>query len=156
MPYTIRDFRPDDQQAVFDLVIAGLSQRFDEARPEFNPDLYDIQADYIDQGATFLLVESGGALIGCGALIKENGSDIIARIVRVSVRAELQGRGLGRMISELLLDRARERGFSKVLVETNSDWTNALRLYKSCGFTETHRVKAADFDFIEVHMELDL
>ena len=156
MAHQIRTFQPVDQQVVFDLILSGLGQRFDEIRPEYNPDIYDIQRHYLDEDASFIVVEDGGYIIGCGALVKEDGSDVIARIVRVSVRTDQQGKGLGRMMSMHLIDLARKRGFSKVLVETNSEWTSALRLYQSCGFTETHRVKSEDFDFVEVHMELAL
>lgn len=159
MTYTFRDFHPYDQAIVQQLVLEGLGQRFGEIRPEYNPDLMDIQAHYIDQGATFLVAESigfGSDIIGCGALIKENGSDAVARIVRVSVREDQQGQGLGRAISQRLIDIAKARGFSKILVETNSDWASALHLYQSCGFVETHRRQAEDFDFIEVHMEMEL
>lgn len=156
MTHTLRPFHPTDQPAVFELILAGLGQRFDDLKPEYNPDLYDIQASYINQGATVLVVEHQGAIIGCGALVKENRSDTVARIVRVSVRTDHQGKGLGRRISEQLLAVARERKFTTVLVETNSGWTSALRLYRSLGFTETHRVQSEDFDFIEVHMELSL
>lgn len=156
MAHQIRTFQPVDQQVVFDLILSGLGQRFDEIRPEYNPDIYDIQRHYLDEDASFIVVEDGGHIIGCGALVKEDGSDVIARIVRVSVRTDQQGKGLGRMMSMHLIDLARKRGFSKVLVETNSEWTSALRLYQSCGFTETHRVKSEDFDFVEVHMELAL
>ncbi len=157
MTVTMRDFQPDDQHTVFDLIIAGLGQHFDAIKPEYNPDLLDIQASYIDKGATFLVVEADdGEIVGCGALIKAHGSDSVARIVRVSVRADQQGKGLGRTISQQLIATARARGFSKILVETNSDWTTALRLYQSCGFSETHRCKSTEFDFIEVHMEMTL
>lgn len=157
MTVTMRDFQPDDQRTVFDLIIAGLGQHFDDIKPEYNPDLFDIQANYIDKGATFLVVEDDdGEIVGCGALIKEHGSDTIARIVRVSVRADQQGKGLGRAISQQLIARAKKRGFDKILVETNHDWTTALHLYQSCGFSETHRCKSPDFDFIEVHMEMTL
>lgn len=154
--FKARPFQTTDQDRVFALIMTGLGQRFDEVKPEHNPDLFDIQTHYIDRDATFIVVETDDQLIGCGALIKENSSKTVARIVRVSVHADYQGRGLGRTISEKLLATARERGFSKVLVETNQDWTSALRLYKALGFRETHRVKADAFDFIEVHMALAL
>lgn len=155
MSYIIRDFQPDDQDTVYALIIEGLGQRFDEVKPEYNPDLLDIQAKYIQQGASFIVLEVEGEMIACGALIKEHGSNEVARIVRVSVRADQQGKGLGRIISDRLIVIAKDRRFSKIVVETNDDWTSALRLYQACGFTETHRVKS-EYDYTELHMELAL
>ena len=152
----MRPFEPADQDVVFRLINAGLAQRFGTADESLNPDIYDIQAHYVDQDAVFLVVEdTAGVIIGCGALIHENGSDEIARIVRVSVREDHQGRGLGRKISMALLDEAREKGYQRVLVETNADWTSALCLYKSLGFTEDSRTPGA-FDYTEVNMSLNL
>ena len=105
----------------------------------------------------FLVVEDDdGTIIGCGALIHENGSDEVARIVRVSVAKSQQGRGLGQAISQRLIDAAREKGYQRVLVETNADWTSALRLYQTCGFEEYDRTVNAPYGFTEVHMRLDL
>jgi GNAT superfamily N-acetyltransferase len=138
------------------LVLAGLGQRFGHVDASLNPDLDDIQGEYIDAGASVIIAEADGNMIGCGALIKENGSDAVARIVRVSVLSGWQGRGLGKAISERLIAIARERAFSRVLVETNSDWDSALRLYQGCGFVEYDRIYVPEFDFTEVHMALDL
>lgn len=155
MSQTLRNFHPDDQDVVYSLIIEGLGQRFDEVKPEYNPDLLDIQANYIQQGATFLILESEGEIIACGALIKEHGSNKIARIVRVSVRADQQGNGFGRYISQQLIITARERQFNKIVVETNDDWESALRLYQSLGFKETHRVKT-EYGYTELHMAMTL
>jgi hypothetical protein len=47
-----------------------------------------------------------------------------------------------------LLTKARDRGFSSVVVETNDDWYGALKLYQGCGFVEYERRAG------EVHMML--
>ena len=152
----LRQFHPEDQESVRNLILEGLGQRFGFIEAKFNPDLDDLQANYIDQGATVLIVEENETIIGCGALIKENGSDEVARIVRVSVDIQHQGRSIGRMISQKLIDTAQKRNFRQILVETNSDWNSALRLYRSLGFVEYQRTYAAEFDFTEVHMAMDL
>jgi N-acetylglutamate synthase-like GNAT family acetyltransferase len=152
----MRPFRPEDQSVVYALILEGLGQRFGKIDSSLNPDLSDIQSSYVDQDATFLVVEHDREIIGCGALILENGSREIARIVRVSVRGDQQGKGMGRKISERLIAIARERGFKRILVETNSDWDSALTLYQTCGFVEYDRVFVEAFGFTEVHMALGL
>ena len=152
----IRAFRSADQEEVRALILAGLGQRFGHVDETVNPDLNDIQTHYVEQGASVLVVEDGEDIIGCGALIREYGSDEVARIVRVSVRANRQGEGIGRAISERLVEIAGARGFKRVLVETNDGWYSALRLYQSCGFVEYQRTRDKRFGFIEVHMQLAL
>lgn len=155
----IRDFRTDDQAVVQALINQGLAQRFGEVDKSMNPDVADIQCHYIDQDAVFLVVEdtaNENVIAGCGALIHENGSDDIARIVRVSVREDMQGRGLGRVISQRLIARAREKGYRQILVETNDDWTNALRLYQSLGFVEVSQTPMLAHEYTEINMALNL
>lgn len=154
--WTIRPFTPADQTAVFKLVNAGLGQRFEKTDPSYNPDLVDIYQSYIAQGDWFVVVDGPQGIIGCGALVHENGRSDVARIVRVSVRADQQGQGLGRLISQHLINLAREQQFQQILVETNSDWYDALHLYQSCGFTEYERTVSEAFGFTEVHMVLNL
>ena len=154
--YIIRTFTPEDQLAVRALILDGLASRFGVADPTYTPDLDDIEAHYVAQGETVLVALDEGRIVGCGMLRRENRSDQIGRIVRMSVAADQQGRGLGRQIGEALLAAARERGFNQVLLETNDDWHSALRLYAALGFSEVERLPNPDFGFIEVHMALKL
>lgn len=152
----MRPFERVDQVVVRALIMRGLASRFEVLDESANPDVDDIWANYCAHGETFLVALVGDEIVGCGALIREHGSDETARIVRVSVDAAHQGRGLGRKISERLIEAARERGFGEILVETNDDWTSALRLYQSLGFVEYDRAVNADFGFVEVHMRMRL
>jgi ribosomal protein S18 acetylase RimI-like enzyme len=152
----LRAFSLADSATVRTLIQEGLKQRFGFLLEDANPDIDDFQAHYLDKGATVLVLEQNGQIIGCGALIKENGSDTVARIVRVSVDASQQGRGYGHLISRRLIDTAIERGFTRIEVETNDDWDSALRLYKSLGFIEYKRVHVPEYDFTEVHMAMEL
>ena len=154
MNWQLRDYQPEDEEAVRTLVLAGLEQRFGVLIDGLNPDLDDLETHYIEQGASIIVVEWYRKIIGCGMLIKEDGSDEVARIVRVSVAREMQGQGLGKVISQRLLEIAKQRGFEQVLVETNSDWYSALKLYMGLGFVETKRVDVPEWNFTEVHMAL--
>ncbi len=152
----LRSFQPADQAVVRALILAGLGSRFGTVDESLNPDVDDIQGFYVQAGETVLVAEHGGRLVGSGVLHRENGSDRVGRIVRVSVADFMQGRGLGKRISQALLEAARVRQFQQVLVETNADWTSALRLYQGLGFSETRRVEVPEYGYTEVHMVLDL
>jgi putative acetyltransferase len=152
----IRPLQPEDADAARQLILAGLGQRFGAVDTALNPDLNTLWDTYSQPGTVFLVAEADGRIVGCGALIPEAGADNTARIVRVSVAADVQGRGLGRRISQALLDSARAQGIARVLVETNADWDSALRLYQALGFREERREINNTFGFVEVHMALDL
>ncbi len=55
---------------------------------------------------------------------------------RMYVRKSAAGRGVGRQLCLALLDLAKANGFSKMVLDTSRDMTEAIGLYRSCGFTD--------------------
>ena len=147
-PIAIRPFRPDDQAITRRLILAGLGDHFGTIDETLNPDLDDITATYVDQGACVVVAERGGEIVGAGTLkVEEPG---VGRLVRMTVAREIRGRGLGRQLVNHLLDEARRRGYHRVVVETTDDWQDAIGLYRACGF-QTEGFRNGD-----IHMYLDL
>lgn len=135
---TLRDLRLADQQVVRALVLDGLRDRWGDAYdPTANPDLDDIWATYVARGAEVVVAEHDGALVGTGTLRPE--PDGSGRILRMSVASSLRRRGVARAIVEELVGRAARRGLEPVVVLTDTPWTSAVELYRSCGFTEVGR-----------------
>jgi N-acetylglutamate synthase-like GNAT family acetyltransferase len=148
MSVLIRPFEPRDQQAARRLILHGLGEHFgfiDETR---NPDLDDIQANYVAQGHVFVVAERDGELVGTGGLTIVD--EHAGRIVRMSVDRAYRRRGIGRTLVMYLLDRARERGFARVFVSTEHGWEDAIGFYKHCGFIEYNR------DEVNVYFERSL
>ena len=146
-PVNIRPFAPTDQAAARALILEGLREHWGWLDPRLNPDLVDIAASYIAPGHVFFVAEIGQTLAGTGALIIHGD---MGQIVRVTVRSQWRRRGSGRALVIALLDAARARGLIRVWMETNDDWSDAIGLYRRCGFQE--------FDHREgcVFMALDL
>lgn len=144
----IRPFAAGDQGAARRLVLAGLGDHFGEIDGTRNPDLDDIAAHYIRAGRLFLLAERDGEVVGTGALVEEGPT--IGRLVRMSVDRRHRGQGIGRALVGHLVEAARARGYRRLLVETNDDWTDAIGLYVACGFVEEDRRDG------EVHLALTL
>jgi ribosomal protein S18 acetylase RimI-like enzyme len=57
-----------------------------------------------------------------------------AHLEDLFVSAGARGSGLGRQLVEAALERARERGAARILLDTNESNEAALRLYRSVGF----------------------
>jgi GNAT superfamily N-acetyltransferase len=72
---------------------------------------------------------------GCVAL--RTLRDGICEVKRLFVRAEHQGLGVGRQLTEALIDLARRRGFSTMRLDTGDLRTEAHALYRSLGFVPT-------------------
>jgi GNAT superfamily N-acetyltransferase len=137
VPIIIRPFEPRDQIAARQLILNGLGEHFgwiDETR---NPDLDDIETSYIQRGHAFVVAEIDGEPIGTGGLITVDAKT--ARVVRMSVRRNHRRKRIGGALVTHLLDVARQRGFTRVIVATERGWDDAIGLYKHCGFTEYAR-----------------
>lgn len=128
----IRPFRPEDQDDSRDLILSGLGEHFGHIDPKLNPDIDDIQTLYLSAGHQFVVATIDTGIVGTGGLLAENQEE--GRIVRVSVDRQIRGQGIGRAIVNHLVSIARDRGFKRILVETNKDWYPAISLYRRAGF----------------------
>lgn len=138
MAVVLRAFEPGDQDAVRDLVLAGLAERWGSAfDPGRNTDLDDLVASYLSRGSEIVVAVDRGSIVATGTLVPDGPRR--GRIVRVSVDAGRRGEGLGRRVVEELVRRAGESGMQQVVVSTDTPWLSAMALYRSCGFTELGR-----------------
>lgn len=102
----------------------------------FANELAALPGEYGLPGGALLLAYAGDALAGCGALRPCSGTDYpnACEIKRLYVRPAMRRLGLGRTLALALIDRAREAGYSVVLLDTFSE-TEAVRgLYADLGF----------------------
>lgn len=134
--FVIRPFHPTDQAATKQLILAGLVDHWGTLNPTLNPDLNDIAQSY--QGETFLLAVQGDDIVGCGALIEEEGDVGYGRIVRMSVKKTHQRQGIGQRILKHLETAARQRHFHTILLETTETWDDAISFYLANGYKITH------------------
>lgn len=148
MDVIFRSFVPADQAAVRTLVLNGLGDHFGAIDETLNPDLDDIASHYLAAGHRVLVVEKNGEIVGSGILIEEDPTT--GRLVRMSVDKRQRGHGIGKRLVRQLTEEARGRGYTRLLIETNDDWWDAIGLYTACGFTEFDRRDG------EIHMALEL
>lgn len=126
----IERFTPADQPAARALILAGLEERWGVLDPSLNLDLNDIAASYA--AGAFFVARMGGRLIGTGALLPED--EGMGRIVRMSVDPRYRRCGIGTRILQVLLDEARARGYSTIVLETTETWDDAIAFYLHHGF----------------------
>jgi ribosomal protein S18 acetylase RimI-like enzyme len=104
----------------------------------FEQELLDLPGEYAQPRGALLLAWTGGVLVGCCALRPLDASDYAnaAEMKRLFVRPAYRGQGLGRLLTEAILDAARAAGFSCVLLDTLDDMESARALYEDLGFVE--------------------
>jgi GNAT superfamily N-acetyltransferase len=144
---TIRPFQPEDQTAVKSLILDGLRERWKNLDSSKNPDLDDIAASY--GAGWFRVAVHAGRIVGTGALIPRAEDEMEIR--RMSVRRDLRRRGIGGAILRRLIDDARASGCRRIILETTSDWKDAVAFYQKRGFCITHQQGGDTYFLLELN-----
>jgi GNAT superfamily N-acetyltransferase len=126
----------DHTRAIFQEYAATLS--VDLSFQGFEQELLDLPGEYASPRGALLLALMDGVLAGCCALRPLDTSDYAnaAEMKRLFVRPNSRGFGLGRLLTEAILDAARSAGFSCVLLDTLDEMESARALYEDLGFVE--------------------
>lgn len=130
---------PDEWDAVRDIFreyAASLS--VDLCFQNFDAELAQLPGDYAPPRGLLLLALVDGAVAGCCALRPLDTADYpnAAEMKRLYVRRAFRGFGLGRELTEAILDGARRAGYASVLLDTLDDMESARALYADLGFEE--------------------
>ena len=121
---------------IFREYAAGLS--VDLCFQNFDAELAGLPGDYAAPGGALLLAFVDGALAGCGAVRALADADYAnaCEMKRLYVRAAFRRYGLGRLLTQRLMDCARTAGYSVLLLDTLDDMEAARGLYTTLGFEE--------------------
>lgn len=126
--------------------------KYDEERQL--ADMEDIQSSYFDNGGTFLVMTTEGTVIGMGALRRYKDQAEIGEIRRLWFLPEYHGQGLGYRMMQALLEIARQKGYRRVRLTTDSVYqSRAYNFYLRLGFRV---IPHYGDDPYEISMELQL
>lgn len=105
---------------------------------DFDNELATLPGDYAAPQGVILLAFVDEQLAGCGAFRPYVDCDYsnACELKRLYVRPAFRGFGLGRQLTETLLECARSTGYSTVLLDTLDDMEVARELYESLHFEE--------------------
>ena len=140
----IRRYRCGDRGAVWRL--HNLALREVDAHPgsgQWDRDLHHVEAEYLAAGGEFLVGVIGERVVAMGALRRH--TNRCAEITRMRVHPDVQRCGLGTRLLVALERCARQRGVTRLLVETTAEQKAALRLYQGSGYRETGRRRHGPF-----------
>ncbi len=111
-----------------------------------NPDKY-----FLATGGAILLASQGDIYLGTSAL-KPMGNDAY-ELCKMGVSELARGFGIGYLIGEAAIKKAKELGAKRVYLETNSSLTPALTLYAKLGFTRVENF-ISPYQRADVAMEM--
>lgn len=88
----------------------------------------------LDKGGNIFIALLDGVPVGTCALIVR---DIVTcELAKMAVDDQAQGHGIGYLLGLALIEKARERGFSRIVLEGNTKMTASISLYRKLGFKE--------------------
>jgi ribosomal protein S18 acetylase RimI-like enzyme len=144
----MRGYVMSDGPAVWELHKAALaSTGADRGDGPWDDDLRDITRSYVHADGAFLVVTDEGTLVAMGGM-RQADDPHTAEIKRMRVAPGYQRRGRGRELLEALLGEARERGYSRVVLDTTTVQIAAQRLYELAGFAEVGRQPIDSFTVV--------
>ena len=130
----IRTASNEDIPSIKKLVF-GVLKEFDllPAPETTDADLNDIEGNYLRPGGLFEVIENhDGHLMGTVGVFPVDSKTCELR--KMYFAPEVRGAGLGKFILRRVIDRAKELGFARVVLETSSKLPAAKRLYEGFGF----------------------
>lgn len=99
---------------------------------DFEREMADLETEYGPPRGTFLIAVEAGTAIACVGLRPLTPPD--GEIKRLYVIPGARGRGVGRLLAAKAVERAREMGYGRLLLDTLPTMIQARSLYASLGF----------------------
>lgn len=150
--FEIREYQPSDREAVLRLHHQALEETGTDIRGDYFADLNDIDASYPQSGGAFLVGVLQGKMVAMGGYLPRGRETV--EIQRMRVDPQQQRRGFGRRMLDALERRAHEAGFTAIRLETTTQQTSAMALYKSRGYREVSRGSKLGFEAVRYEKSL--
>lgn len=100
----------------------------------FSAELAGLHEIYAPPDGCMLLARDGGELAGCVGVRRYD--ETRGELKRLYLRPAYRGTGLGRVLAERAIAKARGLGYSGILLDTLPQMAAAQALYRSMGFAE--------------------
>lgn len=101
----------------------------------FLREIAGLPGEYTPPGGALFLASVGPAAVGCAALRRVSAET--AEMKRLFVRSGYRGKSIGRALVSSTLERARELGYDRLVLDTLPRMENAIALYRGMGFSPT-------------------
>lgn len=115
-----------------------------------NPDSY-----IIDKGGTILVALYNGEAVGVCALLRMDDPEYDYELAKMAVSPKAQGKNIGYLLGQAIIDQAKNMGASKLYLESNTILKPAINLYHKLGFIKVAG-RPSPYERSNIQMELIL
>jgi putative acetyltransferase len=130
-PHTAEDWR--EARRLIEEYAASLN--VDLCFQNIGHELAHLSEEYGPPAGAFLLARDGDVALGCVGLRRSaNG---VAEMKRLYLAPAARGRGVGRLLAEAIVAKAKELGYASVVLDTLPTMKEAQALYAALGFRPT-------------------
>jgi putative acetyltransferase len=137
MEVWLRPIQPEDNAAIAAIIRQALAE-FGANKP--GTVYYDETTDHLYElfrqtGSAYFMAEQQGRLIGGGGIFLSAGlPQGTCELVKMYLKKEARGKGIGRMLIQQCMQTAKEKGYTAMYIETMPELRPALGMYEKCGF----------------------
>jgi GNAT superfamily N-acetyltransferase len=131
---------------------AWISRYFKLEEPDRRA-LSDPEGYILDKGGYIFMAENDNEIVGACALIKIDNE--VVELAKMAVDDNAQGKGIGFALGKACIEKAKEAGFKKIELLSNTLLQPAIILYKKLGFTEVP-LPLTDYERANIKMEMEL
>lgn len=109
----------------------------------------------INKGGYIVFALLDGEAVGTCALVRAQEEPLAFELSKMAVSPKAQGKKIGYLLGNALVEKAKALKAEKVFLETNSILVPAIKLYEKLGFKHTE-ITNPGYDRVDVQMELNL
>jgi ribosomal protein S18 acetylase RimI-like enzyme len=150
----IVDYKPE-HQAIFEQIGREWIESIYVMEEEDKASLGNPQKYILDDGGCIVFIKHNNEIAGTVALIKKN--DEVYEMVKMGVLNKFKGLGLGRILSEAIVAKAKTLGAKHITLHSNRKGSAlAIDLYRKMGFNEVELEANAQWKRADIKMELSL
>ncbi|MBA4744334.1 GNAT family N-acetyltransferase [Muricauda sp. TY007] len=109
----------------------------------------------LDKGGYIAVALINGEPVGVCALIPCQYAGYDFELSKMGVSPKAQGKGIGKLLGQHIIDKAKGLGAQKIFLESNRKLAPALSLYKKLGFKEMTKI-SSPYARSDIQMELTI
>ncbi|MBS9464206.1 GNAT family N-acetyltransferase [Flagellimonas sp. 389] len=109
----------------------------------------------LDKGGYIAFVLVKDKPVGVCALIPCNREGFDFELAKMGVSPEAQGKGIGKLLAQHIIEKAKALGAKKIFLESNRVLQPAIHLYRKLGFVEI-KGAVSPYERSDIQMELVL